>query len=321
MDKDEYNLNAGGSVAHSASQSQTNKYVSGNGGRTGHGFAAEDANALSDMLKGSDVNKIGTDNSKNGADRISNGIKIQSKYYRTARATVNSAFDKATGMFKYKVRNGRPMQLEVPKDQYCDAIEIMRQKIADGKVTGVKNPDHATKMIRKGVVTYDQAVKITKAGTVESLIYDSATGVVSSAAAAGISAAITFVVMKNNGTSTREALKQAGKQGGKSAAATMVTQVTVGQIEKLLVNKAAQKATETAVKEGTRSVANSVLTSIAKSSMRTNVVTAVVTTVVTTIPDINKARKKSRGKNVVNVLRPMPVRLLPESPPQQELWR
>lgn len=291
MKKDDNTLNAGGSVAYNASQSQTSKYTCGKNGSSGHGFAAEDANALADILKGNNVDKVGTDNSKNGADRITNGIKIQSKYYKTASQTVNAAFDDVTGMYKYRLKNGRPMKLEVPKDQYEKAVQIMRQKISEGRVKGVKNPDHATQIIRKGIVTAEQAIKITQAGTIESLIYDAATGAVSCAASGGISAVITFALMKKNGASNKEALLCAGRQGGKAAASTLVTQVSVGQLEKLIVQKAAQKATETAVKEGSRPVANNVLSSLAKSSMRTNVVTALVTTAVTTIPEVNKARK------------------------------
>lgn len=292
MEDDKIEANSAGTVAHMASQSQTTKYATGKDGRTGHGFAGEDANGIADMLRGKNINKVDTDNSVNGADRISNGIKIQTKYCKTARATVNAAFDKITGMYRYKLSsNGRPMKLEVPYDQYDKAIEIMKQKIAEGKVKGVKNPDHASKMIRRGITTYDQTVRITKAGTVESLVYDAATGAVSSATSAGISAAITFVLMKKNGASTKEALSAAAKQGGKAAASTMITQITVGQLEKLLIRKAAEKATETAVKEGSKSATRAILSSAAKSTMRSNAITAIVTTAVTTLPDINKARK------------------------------
>lgn len=46
----------------------------------GHGFAAEDANALHDTLRGKSVNKVGTDNAPDGADRIVDGVSIQVKY-------------------------------------------------------------------------------------------------------------------------------------------------------------------------------------------------------------------------------------------------
>lgn len=292
MEENKENIyNNAGSVAQNASQSQTNKYVTGKDGSTGHGFAAEDANALADILKGNTVEKVGTNNSKNGADRITSGVKIQTKYCKTARATVNAAFDNITGEFKYKVRNGRPMKLEVPSDQYTEAVNIMREKILNGEVKGVKNPDHAVKMVKKGVVTYEQSVKIAKAGTIESLTYDVATGAVSSAAAGGISAVITFVALKRKGVKTKEALKEAGKQGGKAASTSLITQVVVGQTEKAIVRKAAEKTGEVVINEGSKNITKGILATAAKSTLRTNVITGVVTTAVTSIPDINKARK------------------------------
>lgn len=46
----------------------------------GHGYAAEKANDLIDRIKGENAKVIGGDLSKNGADRIVNGVKIQTKY-------------------------------------------------------------------------------------------------------------------------------------------------------------------------------------------------------------------------------------------------
>ena len=58
--------------------------------KQGHGFAAEDANAMYDRWHGKSVDKVGLDNSLNGADRISDGIQIQSKYCVDAIKSVNS---------------------------------------------------------------------------------------------------------------------------------------------------------------------------------------------------------------------------------------
>lgn len=69
--------------------SQHDKYHS----MQGHGFAAEDANALNDMFQGKKVDKVGTSNALNGADRIVDGVQIQVKYCQSAEATVNSLFD------------------------------------------------------------------------------------------------------------------------------------------------------------------------------------------------------------------------------------
>lgn len=51
--------------------------------RQGHGFAAERANNLFDQITGHDAKIVGDDNIKNGADRIVDGIEIQSKYCAT----------------------------------------------------------------------------------------------------------------------------------------------------------------------------------------------------------------------------------------------
>ena len=60
----------------------------------GHGFAAERANNLSDVLHGEKAAIIGDNNAKNGADRkILNRdgttTYIQDKYYSTASGSVN----------------------------------------------------------------------------------------------------------------------------------------------------------------------------------------------------------------------------------------
>lgn len=42
----------------------------------GHGFAAEQANNLYDVLTGQDAAVVGGDNAKNGADRLVNGVNM-----------------------------------------------------------------------------------------------------------------------------------------------------------------------------------------------------------------------------------------------------
>ena len=71
----------------------------------GHGFAAEQANNLSDVLRGEKAVVIGDNNAKNGADRkILNRdgttTYIQDKYYSTASGSVNAAFDSVTGVYR-----------------------------------------------------------------------------------------------------------------------------------------------------------------------------------------------------------------------------
>ena len=56
---------------------QWRKYMCGKDGSAGHGFAAEDANAWEDRIRGSSVDLSGRSNELDGPDRIVDGVKIQ----------------------------------------------------------------------------------------------------------------------------------------------------------------------------------------------------------------------------------------------------
>lgn len=219
--------------------------------KTGHGFAAEDANAQFDRWHGKRVECVGRDNSANGADRIVNGQKIQTKYCRCARETVNSAFDSTTGKYRYD-----GMQLEVPKDQYDECVRRMRDAISQGKVEGVTDPEMASQIVRKGHVSYQQAQKITKAGNWESIKFDIRTQTVSCLGAGAIGAAIGFVNAKRNGKTTQEAIKEAAKIGGTSTAtalgggvlAQQALRTTMGRNMAARATKAIKPAVEAAMK-------------------------------------------------------------------------
>ncbi|HCQ7632095.1 TPA: hypothetical protein ACG5UY_005142, partial [Escherichia coli] len=110
---------------------------------------------------------LGDNNARNGADRLVSGTEIQTKYCSTAARSVGAAFDGQNGQYRYMGNNG-PMQLEVPRDQYAGAVETMRNKIREGKVPGVTDPAEASRLIRRGHLTYTQARNITRFGTIES---------------------------------------------------------------------------------------------------------------------------------------------------------
>lgn len=152
----------------------------------GHGEMAEEAINKLDRLHGLDAVITGRDNAKNGADRVVDGMRIQTKYYKTAQGSIDAAFDPQSHMYRY-MADGSPMQLEVPKDQYETILHKFEKKIADGKVPGVTDPKEAQNIVRKGRLTYQQAVNLTKPGTIESLAYDAATGIVVCTCAFGIS--------------------------------------------------------------------------------------------------------------------------------------
>ena len=204
---------------------------------TGHGFAAERGNNLIDTLKGNNSTVVGDNNIKDGADRMiinrdGSITWIQDKYYSTASGSVNSAFDDMTGMYRYIDADGNPMQLEVPSDQYDDAVKLMRSKIENGQVPNVTDPDEAVNIVRKGGLSYKQAVNLTKAGTIESLTYDAINGTITATCAAGISFAIDYTCCVLNGIEPEAAIKSAGMNGLKTGGVVFATYVISSQLVK-----------------------------------------------------------------------------------------
>lgn len=206
----------------------------------GHGIAAEYVNNVVDKVKNPflDVRRVGQNNAKNGADRIVGNVEIQTKYLSSARNSVNAAFDKAAdgGMYRYS-----GMQLEVPKDQYLEAIEIMEQKILDGKVPGVTNPEDAKNIIRKGNVTWNESKLIAEGGNIVSLKYDVLDGVVQTLPVAGISFVLVFARAKWLGNSNKEAAIIAAKSSLITLGMGTVVYAGSQQIAKIFTNKIAEE--------------------------------------------------------------------------------
>lgn len=162
-----------------------------------HGELAEEANNIIDRLQGHQAEILGRDNAKNGPDRSVDGVLIQTKYYKTARGSLEACFDPSSHQYRYLTEDRTPMQLEVPKDQYQQVLRSFEKKISQGKVPGVSDPKDAEKIVRKGKLTYDQAVNLAKPGTAESLKYDAATGAVTCSCAFGLSfLATTFMAYR-----------------------------------------------------------------------------------------------------------------------------
>ena len=279
--------------------------------KQGHGFAAEDANAMWDRWHGKSVNKVGLDNSLNGADRISDGVQIQTKYCADAGKSVGAAFE--NGTYRYG-----GMKIEVPSDQYEDAVRIMRGRISNGEVPGVTDPNMADQIVIKGHYTYDEAVRIAKAGNLDSIKFDIQTQAVACAFACGLSFAVTYCSAKSQGVSHTEALKIASKQAAKSGATTMVTGVAAQQLLRTEVGRdfaaVATKAIKPAVQAAIKSelgkqvvaktataiagkqVAGAAAANVVTKALRTNAVVSTVVFVGTTIPDaVNLCRGKISG--------------------------
>lgn len=168
--------------------------------KTGHGIYAEHAGAALDRLAGEKATVVGGDNAKNGPDKLAeiNGryLAIQCKYCQTASRSVGAAFapNPTTGLVEYRYYSlsNEPMAIEVPKDQYEQAVEAFRSRIAAGQVPGVTDPADASKYVRRGRVTYAQARNLAEAGTIESLAFDAYTGAISCSVLSSISAVIAF---------------------------------------------------------------------------------------------------------------------------------
>lgn len=305
------------SAALSAAQIEANtqwtKYKCGKNGSTGHGFAAEDANALNDILHFKDVDLAGRDNAKDGPDRIVDGTPVQTKYCATARASLEAAFDVETGLYRYKWNggNGNCQVLEVPKDQYEQVVEGMRSKISEGKVEGVSDPAQATNLVKCGDYTYQQAKNIAKAGNVDSIIFDVKTNSVVALGSLGVSFAIRLSLMSlscRNSKDLSDAVKLSFLSGLQNGTITLASSVATMQLLKTSFGRSFAAAMQSASKSTVNKVysynigmdiihgvAKDVLSkrvtggaakNCATKFLRTSAVSNVVLFVVTSIPDV-----------------------------------
>lgn len=213
--------------------------------KQGHGFAAERANNLYDRLKGHNAKIVGDDNIKNGADRIVDGVMIQSKYCRTGKDCINECFDKENH-FRYMV-NGKPMKIEVPSDKYDEAVQVMKERIRAGDIKGVTDPKEAENIVRKGHFTYEQAKNIAKVGKVASLTYDAVNGAIIASSAFGVTATITLATSLWNGEDFDKSLQLATYSGLKVSGTTFITTILTSQLSKAGLNSALVGSSETIV--------------------------------------------------------------------------
>lgn len=281
----------------SAMETQMDKFNASQG----HGFAAEQANHLYDILTGNDATIVGGDNAKDGADRLVNGVNIQTKYCGSASQSVAAAFD--NGQYRYLNPDGSLMQLEVPSDQYEAAVELMTKRIEQGQVPGVSNPNEAGNIVRRGHFTYTQAQNIAKFGTIESLTFDAVNGAIVSTSAFGITAAITFALSLWNGDRAEIALEHAAYAGLQVGGASFATTVITSQLARTGVNTALTNSTNVIVKALGTSTSTSLATALnsganiytatganaATKLLRGNFVTGAVMTLVLSAKDIRNA--------------------------------
>lgn len=203
-------------------------------GRQGHGFAAEQANHQIDILHGRDAIILGDNNAKNGADRMVDGQLIQTKYCQSAAESINAGF--RNGQYRYLDASGRPMQIEVPLDQYDEAVKVMAEKIRRGEVPKTTNPKDAEKIVRKGNVTFEQAKNIAKAGNIDSIKFDAVNGVVVGLGAATISSVITFAKATWSGQPMEKALDLTIYNGLQAGGIGFTTSLITAQLTRTQLN-------------------------------------------------------------------------------------
>ena len=285
-------------LAQTLEKTQISKYR----GKGGHGFAAEDANDLADTIRGKKAEIVGDSNEFNGADRIVDGVRVQSKYFQTATETVAAAFDSSSGFYRY------PGQvLEVPKDQHEPCLELMRKCIAQGKVPGFSNPADAEKIVKQGTVTYRQARNIARAGNIDSLMFDTKTQAVTCTCVFAISFAINFAQGRWSGQSTEDAMR--GAFG--SAFATGGTTLIIGVVSAQLLRTRAAAIGAVKMRNGMKAISHTnlgrqAIHRVAAGSLgkpvyggaainhvsklfRSNAITSIATTAVITTPDFYMA--------------------------------
>lgn len=267
----------------------------------GRGFAAEAANmnieAIKGLLRGERITHVGSDNVKNGADYLIKSadgmLLIQSKYCKTASDTIGACFE--NGIFRYS-----GMHIEVPADQFDDAVRIMESKIENGLIPGVSDKQEAANIIKKGAVTYKQAVNLAKAGTIESLTYDAYTGSVSAASAFGVSVVAQFAASIWNGNSIDAALQDSVYIGLKVGGNAFITSVVASQLSRSGLNSSLAPTSDAIIKllgpkaasvianagrSGMKPLYGAAAMNHASKLLRGNIITSGVSLIVCTVPD------------------------------------
>lgn len=282
----------------------------------GHGEMAEEAITMFDKFHGLDAKVIGRDNAKDGADRQIGDIFIQTKYYNSARGSLEACFNPENGGYRY-MKDGQPMQLEVPKDQYQKVLEGFERKIEKGKVPGVTDPKEAANIVRKGRLTYQQAVNLTKPGTIEALTYDALTGVVSCSCSFGITFVVTVFLTWRKSKDIKQAIQAGASAGLQVFGISFVQHMLVSQIARTgLANSLLGPSQYVVGKLGyqtSATIVNGIRTLSGKSAiygaaaskhlakiLRSNVMTSALSFAVFSVPETyNLAAKKISGAQYV----------------------
>ena len=265
--------------------------------RQGHGYGAEYGNKTVDRILGKKVEggqeKENGHHKKSGADKIVNGQKVQTKYYKSAADTYRAGFKDSSHDYSGQV-------IEVPRDQYNEIKNRLQKDIDAGNMDGIEPGTPAENYLKKGYFSYPQSYRLAASGTIESITMDMANGIMTSMTSASITAIIIFASGVWQGKDVKEAAKDglmtAGQVIGKGAVIYTITmQVSRGKVW----NYALGKRVDSPMSKVSEEVAEKINSKIVNSSVGTKLnlqevtgqklVSGAVTVAVVFGPDVCRA--------------------------------
>lgn len=242
--------------------------------RQGHGYAAERANHIQDVLDGKKAKIVGGDNKKNGPDRNVNGRNIQTKFCKTSADTLRAIIN-PDGSLRY-MDGSNPMPVEVPKDQYNDIVSKLEQKISNGEIKDIKDPNAAKRIIKKSPTTYAQSRNIAQSSTIDGLVFDfkqASVEITDAKYDIGVGALIVFAHGMWNGEDFGDALKDSCSAAIKSGTVVGVRSVVLSELSRTPIDDTVKNIVGSKTSLGKNAVA------------RAEVISSVVTLAILSVPD------------------------------------
>ncbi len=133
---------------------------------------------------------------------------MQMMYYSDAVRGIRACFQ--DGQYQYLDKDGEPVAIEVPFDQYEQALQYMKNRISNGEVPGVFPSDQemALEIVKQGELTYQQVKHIAKAETVEGISFDPVNNCIICESGLGITATVIYALNIWNGESDEDAMEE-----------------------------------------------------------------------------------------------------------------
>ena len=253
----------------------------------GEGPAMEYAAHINDRLRFKNARWIGADNQTNGADRIINESKIQSKCY-----------DPGSKTFKNRLMN----ELAPKNEQGVRQARYPGQKIelnSDALNELKKHPNEYRELVdlygedglKDSGFTNKQCINMTKFGTIDSLKIDAKQGIIAGRQAFALSMTLHMAVSLLSGYDKKEAVKyslaQAAKSFGQAFTISMLSTqlMRVSSINHLpIAQKLASQSMQNIFSRATGQSIHTV--TAAQNFVRANIVSAGISTLVLSSVDI-----------------------------------